>query len=69
MKIKIVFVIFAIIVTVKGMFWAVAAEPVMQMLGLGSIFAAWNIAKNHKLYDDYVYKSEAEPAEEAEPTV
>ena len=45
MKVYIVFIMFAISATVKGIIWAVAAEPVVQMLGLGSIFAAWNIAK------------------------
>ena len=29
------------------------------MLGLGSIFAAWNIAKNSEIYDNHFIKSES----------
>ena len=29
------------------------------MLGLGSIFAAWNIANKSYLYDDFIIKSES----------
>ena len=45
MKLKIIFVMYLISAIVKGVIWAAAVEPVIQMLGLGSIFAAWNIAK------------------------
>ena len=48
MKNLVVFVLFAISAIVKGAFWAAAAaaEPLMQMLGIGTAFAAWNIANN-----------------------
>ena len=37
---------FLISAIVKGIIWGAAAvEPIIQMLGLGSIFAAWNMAK------------------------
>ena len=46
MKFKVIFVMYCVSAIVKGAFWgAVAVEPVIQMLGLGSIFAAWNVAK------------------------
>ena len=35
---------FAISAIVKGFLWGAAAvEPVIQILGLGSVFAAWNM--------------------------
>ena len=50
-----------IIATVKGVFWgAIAVEPVIQMLGLGSIFAAWNMNKKSNIYDGHIFKSESE---------
>ena len=52
MKLKVVFVLFMINAVVKGVIWAAAVEPVIQMLGLGSVFAAWNIAKEPELYDN-----------------
>ena len=53
MKLQVVFVLISINAIVKGVIWGAAAvEPVIQMLGLGSIFAAWNIAKKP---NDYVY--------------
>ena len=42
---------------VKGIIWAAAVEPVIQMLGLGSVFAAWNIAKKLEIYDDFFIRS------------
>ena len=42
---------------VKGIIWAAAVEPVIQMLGLGSVFAVWNIAKKHDTYDDLFIRS------------
>ena len=45
MKSKVVFVMFCISAIVKGFIWAAAVEPVIQILGLGKLFAAWNIAK------------------------
>ena len=42
----------------KGIIWAATIEPVMQMLGLGSIFAAWKIAKKSETYDNYFIRSE-----------
>ena len=53
MKFIVLFVLFAISAIVKGAFWAAAAvEPLMQMLGLGSALAAWNIAKNPADFND-----------------
>ena len=49
---------FAMTAIVKGMIWAAAVEPVMQMLGLGSIYAAWNIARKPETYDDILIRSE-----------
>ena len=51
---------------VKGAFWALAAEPVLQMLGLGSIFAAWNIANKSNFSNDYFIKSESKAEYESE---
>ena len=48
---------FCISAIVKGAIWAVAVKPVIQMLGLGSIFTAWNIAKKSDVYDDHILKS------------
>ena len=59
MKLKIIFVMYLISAIVKGVIWAAAVEPVIQMLGLGSIFAAWNISKKSNLYDDFLIKSES----------
>ena len=61
MKLEIIFVLFLISEFVKGVIWAAAVEPVIQMLGLGSIFAGWNIAKKPEIYDDFLIKSESEP--------
>ena len=48
-----------IIAIVKGAIWgAIAVEPVIQMLGLGSVFAAWNMAKISKTFNDHIFKSE-----------
>ena len=55
---------FCIVAIVKGVLWAAAVEPVMQMMGLGSIFAAWNIAKRSSFYDEYLIKSESKMKEE-----
>ena len=58
---------FAISAIAKGVIWAAAIEPVIQMLGLGSVFAAWNIAKQPKTFDDYIIqvgRSNIEPEEE-----
>ena len=38
---------------VKGFIWAAAVEPVIQMLGLGSVFVAWNKAKDAEIDDEY----------------
>ena len=58
---------FLISAMVKGVFWGAAAvEPVIQMLGLGSIFAAWNVASKSNLYDDFFIKSESKTTEEDE---
>ena len=43
---------FGMSAVVEGIIWAAAAEPLIQMLGLGSIFAALKIAKKHEIYDD-----------------
>ena len=53
---------------VKGVIWAAAVEPVIQILGLGSVFAAWNIAKTHNYSDNFIYKSESKLTEESKPT-
>ena len=55
---------FCISAIVKGFVWTAAVEPAMQMLGLGSIFMAWNIAKNPNLYDDHILRSESKLTEE-----
>ena len=49
---------FAMTAIVKGMIWAAAVEPVMQMLGLGSIFAVYNIATKPETYDGFFIRSE-----------
>ena len=59
MKLFIVFVVFAISTVVKGAFWAAAAvEPVI--LGFGSLFAAFKLAKmpdlNVMRYDESDYE-------------
>ena len=59
MNLKVVSVLYLISAIVKGAFWAAAAEPVLQILGLGSIFAAFNISKKHEFYDDFLLKSES----------
>ena len=51
---------FCISTIIKGVIWGAAAvEPVIQMLGLGSMLAAWNIAKKPNLIDDFLIKSES----------
>ena len=42
MKFYVVIVMFCISAIVKGVIWAAAVEPVIQILGLASIFAALN---------------------------
>ena len=60
MKLWFVFILFLISAIVKGVIWGAAAvEPVIQMLGLGSMLAAWNIAKKPNLIDDFLIKSES----------
>ena len=52
MKLQVVFVLYLISVIVKGVIWGAAAvEPLIQILGIGSIFAAWNEAKTPEYYD------------------
>ena len=69
MKSYVIIVMFCISAIVKGVIWAAAVEPVLQMLGLGSIFAAWNISnKNMEIYDSFYIKSESKPTEEKELT-
>ena len=58
MKLSTVFVMFCISAIVKGVIWAAAVEPVIQMLGLGSVFAAWNISKKHELFTSSFVESE-----------
>ena len=59
MKSKVIIVMLCIISIVKGAIWGLAVvEPVIQMLGLGSVFAAWNMVKKSETYSDYIFKSE-----------
>ena len=52
------FVLFLISAIVKGVLWGAAAvEPLIQMLGIGSIFAAWNTSKKHNTDFDYGFSS------------
>ena len=44
---------FAIIAAVKGVMWAAAVEPVIQILGIGSLVSFFNKAKQH----DHIYHS------------
>ena len=54
MKLQIIFVLFLINVIAKGFIWGAAAvEPVIQMLGLGSIFAACKFAKESEESETY----------------
>ena len=57
---------FGMCVIVKGIIWAAAVEPVIQMLGLGSLFAAWNISKKSNLYDDFLIKFDSVENDDAE---
>ena len=53
MKLKFVFVLFSICAIVKGVLWAAAVEPIVKILGIGSVFAAWNIAKKPDNFEDF----------------
>ena len=64
MRLKVVCVLFAICTIVNGAFWAAAAEPVVQMLGLGSVFAAWNIAKQPNHFKDFLIKMDEKEVED-----
>ena len=61
---------FGMTAIVKGMFWGAAAvEPIMQVLGLGSVLAAWNIAKKPDIYDDFFIRSEQKTEQKTEPKI
>ena len=49
---------------VKGVIWATTLEPVIQMLGLGSVFAAWNMAKQSDWIDDFYDRPPSESKDE-----
>ena len=56
---------FCISTIIKGVIWGAAAvEPVIQMLGLGSVFAAWNMAKQSDWIDDFYDRSPSESKDE-----
>ena len=57
---------FSMSAIVYGIIWAAAVEPVIQMLGLGSILTAWNIAKKPEIYDDIFIRSQSKPTKENE---
>ena len=47
---------FAISSIVKGVLWAAAAEPVMQILGIGSMIAFFNVGRKPDLVNDVFAK-------------
>ena len=42
---------------VKGFIWAAAVEPMIQMLGLGSVFVAWFTPKDPKKVTEDLFKT------------
>ena len=46
-------ILISICTVVRGVIWAAAVEPVIQMLGLGSIFAACKFAKESEESETY----------------
>ena len=54
MKLKVILVMFTISAIVRGFIWAAAVEPVVQILGLGSIFTASFLEKKPKNFEEMI---------------